>query len=203
MYVGMYMYIHVQRDLIVAQTKNERIWNNDEKNLKNQIDYLSIVLQFIFSILVKKYMYMYKCVLLNDNKFIKQGLRFLLGFKLTYECIIQYKFLHNVQIFTCIYSACIRHKSITERVLKRRNSEHALQLAMNVARSRQERLVKLINEHQKLVKEVEKWSSAANMTSVPNSGSMDSSQVLDQSAEKDQSLPHLNISLNENEPIQE
>ena len=67
----------------------------------------------------------------------------------------------------------MRHKSITERVLKRRNSEHALQQAMRQARSRQEALVRLLNEHQKLVKEVEKWSSVASMQSEghdPSSG---------------------------------
>ena len=98
---------------------------------------------------------------------------------------------------------CIRHKSITERVLKRRNSEHALQQAMNVARSRQERLVKLINEHQKLVKEVEKWSSLANVTAPPSTGSMESSRVLDESGDKEQSLPQLNISFTEKDTIQE
>ena len=59
----------------------------------------------------------------------------------------------------------MRLKSITERVLKRRNSEHALQQAMRQARSRQAALVRLLNEHQKLVREVEKWSSVASMQS--------------------------------------
>ncbi len=91
--------------------------------------------------------------------------------------------------------ACIRHKSITERVLKRRNSEHALQQAMNVARSRQETLARLINEHQKLVKEVEKWSSLANVTAPVGNSVPDGLP----NNEKEQSLPLLNISLNETE----
>ena len=55
----------------------------------------------------------------------------------------------------------VRHHPISQRVLQRRNSENALQHAMNVAEARKETLLRLLAEHDQLVHEVERWSELA------------------------------------------
>ena len=55
----------------------------------------------------------------------------------------------------------VRHHPISQRVLQRRNSENALQHAMNVAAARKETLLRLLAEHDQLVHEVARWSELA------------------------------------------